>query len=230
MKVLTPSFSPRQNALVVGGLLGDSHMQKNLSSTGNCRLRFSHSSKQKPYLEWKYDNLKDFCKTTKGIIPDKRDRKTGIYTSYIFYTGYMKIFNSIQANWYIPTIGPNPKIGEDEIRYVKTVPANLNKLLTDPLALSVWYLDDGTKRTDTESCRLATQSFSKEGNEIIRDCLLDNFGIRSSIESWGRNKKGQVIYQIAILSSKNGGDYVKFRNLIKPIVAVEVPSMLYKLP
>jgi len=41
-----------------------------------------------------------------------------------------------------------------EIRYVKTVPANLNKLLTDPLALAVWYLDDGTKRTDTESCRL----------------------------------------------------------------------------
>jgi hypothetical protein len=104
MNIIIPNFSGRQNSVVVGGLLGDSHLQKNLSAIGNCRLRFSHTTKQKAYLEWKYECLKeDFCKTTSGIKPDKRTRESGTFTSYTFYTGYTKIFNSIHANWYMPT-------------------------------------------------------------------------------------------------------------------------------
>jgi hypothetical protein len=179
MNKVTP-ISKRQNALIVGGLLGDSHMQKTSAATGKCRLRFSQNAKQKNYLEWKYEVLKKyFCKTTSGIKADTRDRKTGIYLSYTFYTEYMDEFRSIHAKWYIPKIQISKK-GVIKTSFVKTVPSDLNKIFTDPLALAVWYLDDGTKRTDTESCRLATQSFTKEENEIIRDCLLPSSKFRYS--------------------------------------------------
>ena len=98
------------------------------------------------------------------------------------------------------------------------MPLDLDLALTDSLALAVWYLDVGTIRADAESCRIATQSFTRQGNETIKACLLDNFKINSKIEDWGRDKAGNTTYQIAILSSKGGGRYSKFRNLLYPIV------------
>jgi hypothetical protein len=112
------------------------------------------------------------------------------------------------------------------LTYNETV-VNYANFLTDPLALAVWYLDDGTKRSDTQSCRIATQCFSKEKHELLQDCLKQNFDIDSKIEDWGRSKEGEVVYSFAILSQ--GGHYKKFRDLLYDIVKTEVPSMLYKL-
>ena len=53
--------------------------------------------------------------------------------------------------------------------------------------------------------------------------------MHSKIEDWGGYKKGERTYQLAILSSRNGGDYIIFCDLLKPYVAAEVPSMLFKL-
>jgi len=222
-------ITSRQNSLIVGGLLGDMHIQKNETSIGgSCRLRFSQNAKQLDYLNWKYDAFKnDFCQNIRGVTADKRSRKEGTYTSYVFATERRSEFKDAHAKWYSPVTTISK--GVTKTSYVKIIPSDLDKILTDPLALAVWYLDDGTKRSGTQSCRLATQSFSKEGNEIIQACLLKNFGIPSKIESWGRNKNNQVSYQIAILSGKRGGGYDKFRALLCPIVAAEVPSMLYKL-
>ena len=88
-------------------------------------------------------------------------------------------------------------------------------------------MDDGNKRSYTESCRIATQSFLKQENELLQDCLKQNFNVSSKIEDWGRSKSGEIIYSLAILS--RGGHYAKFRNVIYDIVKAEVPSMLYKL-
>ena len=41
----------------------------------------------------------------------------------------------------------------------KIIPKNIEQLLIDPIALAIWYLDDGTKR-NYNGCRFATQSFS----------------------------------------------------------------------
>nr|YP_009367632.1 putative LAGLIDADG homing endonuclease [Pseudocharacium americanum]YP_009367655.1 putative LAGLIDADG homing endonuclease [Pseudocharacium americanum]YP_009367721.1 putative LAGLIDADG homing endonuclease [Ignatius tetrasporus]YP_009367744.1 putative LAGLIDADG homing endonuclease [Ignatius tetrasporus]ARK14627.1 putative LAGLIDADG homing endonuclease [Pseudocharacium americanum]ARK14630.1 putative LAGLIDADG homing endonuclease [Pseudocharacium americanum]ARK14714.1 putative LAGLIDADG homing len=112
-----------------------------------------------------------------------------------------------------------------EVYSVKTLVNSL--ILTDPLALAVWYLDDGTKRSDTESCRIATQSFSKEEHELLQNCFKQNFNISVQIEDWGRTKDGSISYSLAILS--RGGNFKKFRDVIYDIVNAEVPSMLYKL-
>ena len=211
----------KQKDLLTGGLLGDLHIQKSPASTGKCRLRFCHSVKQKEYLDWKYNILKDsFCKTTKP--PYVETRRDG--NDYLFYTGYLDEFIEPHRIWYPVIESPDPDIGQ---RCVKKLPLNLEEELINPLALAVWYLDDGTKRTDTESCRIATQSFSKEEHILLQDCLHNNFNISAKIEDWGTSKSGEIMYSLAILSQK--GHYKKFRDLIYDIVKAEVPSMLYKL-
>jgi len=219
-------LTTKQKALFTGGLLGDLHIQQTPSSTGRCRLRFCHSANQKEYLDWKYDIFKDpFCQKTKSPFVEKRKDKSG----YLFYTSYRDEFMKSHSLWYPVIESPDPfKIEDfDRQRFVKKIPLNLEEELINPLALAVWYLDDGTKRSDTESCRIATQSFSKDKHELLQNCLKNNFDISAKIEDWGRTKSGEIAYSLAILS--RGGSYKKFRDLIYDIVKAEVPSMLYKL-
>ena len=149
------------------------------------------------------------------------------HTTFEFYTERRPEFRPLHDKWYIPS-SPGSK------NCVKTIPPDLIDTFTDLRALAVWYLDDGTKRDDTASCRIATQGFTGEEHELLQECLLRNFDIRSKIEDWGRSSKGKnkgkVQYQLAILSSRFGhGDYDKFRALLRPFVEAEIPSMLYKL-
>lgn len=215
------TLTTKQKALLTGGLLGDLHIQQTSSSTGRCRLRFCHSANQKEYLDWKYSIFKDpFCEKTKLPFVEKRKDRS----DYLFYTSYRDEFIEPHSLWYSVIESPDPDIGQ---RIVKKIPLNLEEELINPLALAVWYLDDGTKRSDTESCRIATQSFSKDEHELLQNCLKNNFDISAKIEDWGRTKSGEIAYSLAILS--RGGNYKKFRDLIYDIVKAEVPSMLYKL-
>lgn len=119
-----------ENAVIVGSLLGDLHLQKNSRKTSRCRLRFCHSVKQKEYVDWKYAIFKnDFCKTTKPPYQTKRQK-------YMFYTSYLECFVKYHSTWY----------QKSSQNFKKIVPKKIEQLLIDPIALAVWYLDDGTKR------------------------------------------------------------------------------------
>lgn len=215
------SFTEKQTAVLIGGILGDLHIQKSPSTTGRCRLRFCHSVKQKEFVDWKYEVFKkDFCVKTKP--PFVEMRKNTSNNDYLFYTSYRNEFMEPHATWYSLTESADPDIGE---RFIKKVPLNISEILTDPLALAVWYLDDGTKRSDTKSCRIATQSFSQQENQLLQECLKINFNINAKIEDWGKTKLGDTTYSLAILSR----DFPRFRDQIYDIVKAEIPSMLYKL-
>ena len=220
MQILTQ----KQNAVLIGGLLGDLHIQKGKTQVGTCRLRFCHSIKQKEFVDWKYDIFKkDFCQTTKPPFIESEIRP-----DYLFYTSYRKEFLELHSSWY--SIPKNPDLDIDQpqgVQLVKKIPLNIADILTDPFSLAVWYLDDGTKRSDTNSYRIATQSFSKEEHELLRNCMYENFHVDAKREDWGRSKYGKVLYSLAILSRT--GQYQKFRDTIYEIVKAEIPSMLYKL-
>lgn len=158
-----------QNAIVLGGLLGDMHVRKNHESKDcNCRLRLSHSIEQREYILWKHKALLyPFYKNAQAVhLKERKDQK---YNSLVFYTEQRAEFNKMHDKWYIPF--------STFRKSVKTVPLDLHLALTDLLALAIWYLDDRTKRVDAESCRIAAHSFTRQGNEIIKACLLDNFKI-----------------------------------------------------
>lgn len=86
----------------------------------------------------------------------------------------------------------------------------------------VWYLDDGTLRLDGGICRLATQSFTLAENEILQECLWNNFNIQTRIEKW--SDKYTSLYVPA-----RGGYAKDFTNLFSETVKKEIPSMAYKL-
>ena len=216
-------LTPLQSMVILGNLMGNMQIQKNHEARdSNCRLRFSHSVEQREYILWKHKALLDpFCKSTQGLHLEKC-KKDQRYSSYIFYTEQRAEFNDIHYKWYIPRFS-------NFRNAVKTVPLDLPLALTDPLSLVVRYLDDGTKRVDAESCQIATQSFTRQENEIIKVCLLDDFKIDSKIQDWGRDKAGNATYHIAILSSKKGSCYSKLRDLLYTIVEANMSSILYKL-
>lgn len=69
-------FTDKQTAVLIGGILGDLHIQKSLSITGRCRLRFCHSVKQKEFVDWKYEVFKkDFCKKIKPRFVEIRKNR-----------------------------------------------------------------------------------------------------------------------------------------------------------
>lgn len=160
------------------------HIQKTTAFTGNCRLRICHSIKQKEFVDWKYRIFKqDFCQSTK--FPTLEIRKNFITKNYVFYTSYKKEFIETHNLWY--------SLQDSSKNYVKKIPLDIAEILTHPLSLAIWYLDDGTKRKDAESCRIATQSFSKNEHILLKDCIRQNFNFSAKIEDWGKKKNGEKI-------------------------------------
>ena len=84
MQILTQ----KQNAVLIGGLVGDLHIQKGKTQVGTCRLRFCHTIQQKEFADWKYEIFKkDFCQTTKPPFIESKIRD-----DYLFYPSYRKEF------------------------------------------------------------------------------------------------------------------------------------------
>lgn len=206
-----------QNAVIVGGLLGDMHIQKTTASTNRCRLRICHSIRQKEYVDWKYSVLvTPFCKKTKP--PYRNDRRLTT-PEYMFYTSYRDEFIPYHTTWY-------QRRGSDS-GTIKIVPVNIKQLLVDPIALAVWYLDDGTKRGDCNACRFATQSFFLKENELLALCLKENFGIIATIETWRPIRSKKSTHSLCLPT--RGGSFSSFKDIIYLFVEAEIPSMLYKL-
>ena len=112
-----------QRSVVIGSILGDGNLSRNWSGT-NYRLKVNHSVKQKRYVLWKYGILRDFV-LTKG----REYKKT---KSISFRTISHKDLTEFQKLFY-----PDGK---------KVVPKNISSLITDPMVLAVWFMDDGNIR------------------------------------------------------------------------------------
>ena len=150
-----------QNAVIVGGLLGDMHIQKTTALTKRCQLRIYHSLRQKEYVDCKHSVfLTPFCKGKKPPYVANRRPTT---PEYMFYTSYRDEFLRYHSVWY-------RRRGAGSGR-TKIVPSNIKQLLVDPIALAVWYLDDGTKRGGYKACRFATQSSSRHSREETNHSL-----------------------------------------------------------
>ena len=209
--------TPLQDAVIVGGLLGDMHIQKTSALTNKCRLRICHSLRQKEYVDWKHNVLLNpFCK---GIKPPHVASRRPTTPEYMFSTSYRDEFLPYHTAWY-PRRSPG-------LKTTKIVPPNIKHLLVDTIALAVWYLDDGTKRSGYNACRFATQSFSFEENELLALCLEENFSLVPTIERWRPTRSTKDMYGLCLPS--RGGSFSSFKDIIYPFVEAEIPSMLYKL-
>lgn len=192
------SLTTKQRAIVVGKILGDGTLEKN----GNySRLRVCQSDKQKDYVYWLYKELKPFVTPKIRLVTPKGYRNS--MDQFRFDTYSLPIFEEYRNIFYK---------GKKKI-----IPSSIYELITDPITLAVWYMDDGYKRTDNSGLYLCTSSFTDKENLILKDCLCKNFKIDTNIHYAGG-------YARLHIPSRS---ILKFCNLINKYL---VKSMLYKIP
>ena len=210
-----------EKALIMGTLLGDGTMIKRGNSY---RLRIAHGIKQKNYVLWKRKQLENLCETTQDPVI-KTDQK-GYQTVEIYLTSgeYLKeIFHLFYKEQ------PNDN---DNDKYRKTItPELIEKLPMNPLVLAVFFMDDGSVRSDSYAGKLATQSFcffllskKKQGNKEENELLcsyLKKWNIDCNVVFHSREKNQ---YYLAIPAKS-------FGVLVKEIESIvrEIPEMCYKL-
>lgn len=192
-------LTQKQRSLLVGMLLGDGHLEtQNQGRT--YRLKVEHSVKQKEYVDWLYGQFSDLVRTP----PHIKERRLGAKTldSYFFATYSLGSFRFYARQFYAGR--------------KKLIPKLIGKLL-DPLALAVWFMDDGSFK----SARHATYiihalGYEKKDLRRIQEVLQQRFGIAIGLH------KQYDKWRIYVMS----GSAQKFKELIAPYV---IPSLKYKL-
>ena len=195
----------QQLQLILGSLMGDGNLSPNRRGRSGTRFRMGHGAKQAAYLDWKASLL--------GNIPHTRtvNAKGAVFADFT----------------------PLPELGElREAVYFGDGKKHLSwdylKSLT-PLALAVWYMDDGSftlrskgvqERTagGTGRIEICVEAMSPGSRERLAHYLRDTYGLDVKLRYRGARKVS--VLQFSTAASE------KFQKLVAPYVH---PSMEYKL-
>jgi len=201
----THRLSDRQWQVVLGSLLGDGHLSLNRHDRNGVRFRLGHGAKQRDYLDWKVSLLGN-------IACSRRENSKG--AGFADFTPLLEL-GELQRAVYL---------GDGK----KTISDAYLKALT-PLALAIWFMDDGTFTVRSKGLQERTAAGSgcvqiyveamSEGSQMrLLDYLRDNYGLEVSWRRAGRAQKAVLTFTTE--SSK------RFLELVAPYVH---PSMSYKL-
>lgn len=193
-----------QKEILFGTMLGDGHLEtKNQGRT--YRLKIEHSLRQKEYVNWLYRKFDDWVLTAPAV----RSRA-------VTFRGLTKTYERVGF----------ATLSSGRLRFFaqqfyqqgkKVVPKTIHRWLT-PLAMAVWYMDDGSiKSKQHRTIFLNTQGFVETDIRRLQTALEKKYGIKTIIR---KQKDGGQIYFLS--------ETVEiFLKLIEPFV---IPSMRYKLP
>src|SRR3989344_5591215 len=159
----TLSLTQRQKEILIGTILGDGHLEK-LYTPELSRLKVEHSYKQKDYVDWLYEEFKNWVRTK----PKQKIKKVWdkIHTNYGFCTYGHRLLGNFQSEFYLDR--------------KKIIPSNLLQNIT-PLSLAVWFMDDGSiKSNKHKGIFLNTQSFNEKDVKILQSILENKFGLTSA--------------------------------------------------
>jgi recombination protein RecA len=198
-------LSDQQWQVVLGSLLGDGNLSPNRRDRNGVRFRLGHGAKQHAYLDWKVSLL--------GNIECSRreNAKGAVFADFT----------------------PLPELGElQRSVYLgdgkKTISWEYLKALT-PLALAIWFMDDGTFTVRSKGVQARTaggsgrvqfciEALTPGSRERLVDYLRDTHGFGVSWRAAGTAGKAVLTFDTA--SSR------RFLELVAPYVH---PSMDYKL-
>jgi recombination protein RecA len=198
-------LSGQQMELILGSLMGDGSLSPNRRGRSGTRLRMGHGARQAAYLDWKVSLLGNIGCT-----------RTSSAQGAVF-----------------ADLTPLPELAElrDAVYFgdgKKHLSWEYLKALT-PLALAVWYMDDGCftfrsegvqERTLGGSGRIecCVQAMSPGSRQRLADYLRDTHQLDVKLHS--RGSRGQAVLQFTTAASE------KFQRLVAPYVH---PSMEGKL-
>jgi len=161
---MTKDISSREKEIIIGSVLGDLHIARLKS---DARLEITHSAKQKDYVFWKHHELKRWTIVEPREVRIHDVRYDKVYVQWRFATGINKEFTNFHQLFY--------RDG------VKIIPKNICEILTSPLSLAVWFMDDGGRRNDSYGLFLNTLSFKLNEQELLQQCLKNNFSLETRI-------------------------------------------------
>lgn len=204
------SLSQDELSIILGGLLGDSSYNKRDNI-----IVFSHSIKQKDYIEWKYEKL---------------SRISNIITQRVVGKSIVTGEDLINISFRTKRL-PEIKSDYNSIKNlifnkngVKEINRRWLNMLT-PISLAIWWMDDGClsvyKDKDGKISRygkLCTHCFSLREQKIIKDYFYTVWGIDVKITP----EKNKFFLRFTVPNLK------KIFSIIYPYV-IEIPSMIYKI-
>lgn len=180
--------------IVIGLILGDAYVTRSYGNSGRSMLDIKGDAKYLPYLKWLHRRL-----TSIGVSELKR--KKG-YHQYRFITKTSKEIGELRRIFY-----PNG---------VKTVPVSINSIFKSPLALAVWYQDDGHLDCRSKyhyNAIFATHGFSFESCQLLANVLRENFDLDVRIHKC--TMRGKLYYKLYIASAS----MKHFAKLIEPYIS-----------
>ena len=198
-------LSDQQMQVVLGSLMGDGNLSPNRHGRSGVRFRLGHSAKQAAYLDWKVSLL--------GNIKCARsaNAKGAVFADFTPLAELAELHDVVYFG-----------AGKKHLTW------DYLKALT-PLALAIWYMDDGSftlrpkglqERTQGGSGRIeiCVEAMSEGSRERLVQYLRDTHGLDVRLRAAGALKKAVLVFSTA------GTE--KFQKLVAPFVH---PSMEYKL-
>ena len=198
-------LSDQQMQLILGSLMGDGNLSPNRHGRLGTRFRMGHGAKQAAYLNWKISLLGNIgCARTSNP-------KGAVFADYTPLPELAEIHDAVY-------------FGDGK----KHLSWDYLKQLT-PLALAVWYMDDGCftlrskglqERTQggTGRIEICVEAMSPGSRERLAQYLRDTYGLDVKLRASGAARK--AVLQFTTSASE------KFQKLVAPFVH---PCMQYKL-
>lgn len=194
-------MTQKEKEILFGALLGDASLQ---TYTGGktWRARFIQSDKHQEYLFYLYSIFSPFVSTPPKSISDRNGN-----VCWYFNTTVLDDLLEFGHCFYVKTGG----------NFLKRVPADeyLARYFS-PLALSIWYMDDGSQKSNSNAYYLCTDCFYIEDLKRLGEFIRNTHGITVSYHKKGEN------YRLYIPRAH----YNELKNLILSSVD---PNMMYKV-
>ncbi|WP_395704680.1 intein-containing recombinase RecA [Rhodococcus ruber] len=198
-------LSDQQFQIVLGSLMGDGNLSPNRRDRNGVRFRMGHGPAQHAYLDWKTNLLGN-------IGHSVRENDKG--AKFVDFTPLPELAELQRAVY----LGDGKKFLSEE--YLKSL---------TPLALAVWYMDDGSfsvrskgvqQRTEDGSGRIeiCVEAMSEDSRARLRDYLRDVHGLDVRLRLAGAAQKAVLVFSTSASA--------KFQEIVAPYMA---PSMEYKL-
>lgn len=197
-------YTKKQISFVLGMILGDGYVSKNIPKRANSFLGCRHSKKQEEYIKYKKQKLQEL-----GFKVSKLYDTTNAYgESFTFECRNPELFNQLRLVLY-------PKNN-------KTIKRKwLNYLTVEGLA--VWFMDDGsyTTRGKSSYMSLHTNGFNKHEHDIIIKYFKQVWNINPTLRVVKRKNRDQTYFL-----TFNVEETKKLVELLKPYI---IDSMKYKV-
>lgn len=197
-------LSSLQRAFIIGSLLGDGTMRVGKKGI-NANFKAEHGLKQKEYVFWKYEILKNWVPTEPKISMRYDESGAAYAKSWWFRTIRHPILTEIYDHFYTRD---GYRVGR------KIVPNDIAELL-DAFALAVWIMDDGCYQKG--NIDISTYSFQLSEIQLLQDAVERNFNVRMTY-----HKDRDIGYRMYCNKSET-------KKLIRTIYPYIVPSMMYKI-